>query len=197
MAMRLETVNGVDVSGAAALPDGFLAAAAVVFRDGKASTSHVQRTLGIGYNRAAACIEAMEDRGLITRANPVGKREIIGGFEDHGFGTLGAVLQRLDLPPHPAAPVPMKETAADRAVRDNVFAVTAGELRQFVERYEHLEAEKKEITDQQKEVMSEAKGRGYDTKALRAIIALRKRDPDEVAEAEAVLDLYKSALGMA
>jgi len=79
---------------------------------------------------------------------------------------------------------------------DSSYDVTADELRQFVERYEHLEAEKKDITDQQKEVMAEAKGRGYDVKVLRKIIALRKRKPDEIAEEEAILDLYKAALGM-
>ena len=76
------------------------------------------------------------------------------------------------------------------------YDVTADELRQCVERFEHLDAEKKDIADQQKEVMAEAKGRGYDTKVLRKIIALRKRKPDEIAEEEAVLDLYKAALGM-
>ncbi len=75
-------------------------------------------------------------------------------------------------------------------------AVTADELRQFIERYEKLEAEKKDITDQQKEVMAEAKGRGYDTRALRKIVALRRRKPDEIAEEEAVLEVYKAALGM-
>lgn len=75
-------------------------------------------------------------------------------------------------------------------------AVTAAELLQFIERYEHLVAEKQDIADQQKEVMAEAKGRGYDTKALRAIIALRKKKPDEIAEEEAVLDTYRAALGM-
>jgi len=79
---------------------------------------------------------------------------------------------------------------------DKAYDVTADELRQFVERYEHLDAEKKDITDQQKEVMAEAKGRGYDVKALRRIIALRKQKPDDIAEQEAVLDLYKAALGM-
>ena len=76
------------------------------------------------------------------------------------------------------------------------YAVTADELRQFVERYERLEAEKKDIADQLKEVMAEAKGRGYDTKALRKIVALRKRKPDDLAEEEAVLEVYKAALGM-
>jgi len=80
-------------------------------------------------------------------------------------------------------------------MRDNAFAVTADELRQFIERYEHLEAEKKDIADQQKEVMAEAKGRGYDTKVIRKLIAERKRSADDVAEEQAVLELYKEALG--
>ena len=76
------------------------------------------------------------------------------------------------------------------------YRVTADELRQFIERYERLEAEKKDIADQQKEVMAEAKGRGYDTKVIRKVIALRKRDQDDIAEEEAVLEMYKEALGM-
>lgn len=79
---------------------------------------------------------------------------------------------------------------------DDPYAVTADELRQFIERYEQLEAEKTDIGEQQKEVMSEAKGRGYDTKVMRMIIAMRKIKPDALAEQEAVLELYKSALGM-
>lgn len=90
----------------------------------------------------------------------------------------------------------MRDTDADAAVRDRVFATAANELRSFVERVEALEAERAEIAAGIKEVMSEAKGRGYDTKVLRRIIALRKRDAAQVAEEEAILDLYKSALGM-
>lgn len=81
-------------------------------------------------------------------------------------------------------------------ISNDAYNVTADELRQFIERYEHLDAEKKDIADQQKEVMAEAKGRGYDTKVLRKIIAMRKRKPDEIAEEEAVMELYKAALGM-
>lgn len=80
---------------------------------------------------------------------------------------------------------------------DAAYNVTADELRQFIERYEHLEAEKSDITEQQKEVMAEAKGRGYDTKVMRKIISLRKRDKDDIAEEEAILEMYKAALGMA
>lgn len=76
------------------------------------------------------------------------------------------------------------------------YRVTADELRQFVERFERLEAEKRDIAEQQKEVMAEAKGRGYDTRVMRKLIALRKRDAADLAEEEAVLDLYRQALGM-
>lgn len=77
------------------------------------------------------------------------------------------------------------------------YSITAGELRQFIERFERLESEKKDIADQQKEVMAEAKGRGYDTKVMRKVIALRKRDANDISEEEAVLEMYKEALGMA
>lgn len=80
---------------------------------------------------------------------------------------------------------------------DQPHNVTADELRQFIERYERLEAEKTDVTEAQKELMSEAKGRGYDTGVMKKIIALRKRKPDEIAEEEAILDTYKAALGMA
>lgn len=95
-----------------------------------------------------------------------------------------------------ATKVPMKETDADRKVRDHAYAVTADELRNFIERFEQLAAEKADIADQQKEVMAEANGRGYDTKAIRKLIALRKRKPDDIAEEEAILEMYKQALGM-
>ena len=91
---------------------------------------------------------------------------------------------------------PMKETDADRAVRDRAYSVAGEELRQFVERFEQLEAEKKEVAEQQKDLMQEAKARGYDTKVLRKVVALRKRKPDDVAEEEAVLEMYRAALGM-
>ena len=79
---------------------------------------------------------------------------------------------------------------------NDAYNVTADELRQFIERFEQLESEKKDVSEQQKELMAEAKGRGYDTKVMKKVIALRKRKPDEIAEEEAVLDMYKAALGM-
>lgn len=78
----------------------------------------------------------------------------------------------------------------------DAYSVTADELRQFIERLEQLDSEKKDIGEQIKEVMAEAKGRGYDTKVMRKVIALRKRKPDEIAEEEAIIEMYKTALGM-
>ncbi|MDZ7904934.1 MAG: DUF2312 domain-containing protein [Cypionkella sp.] len=79
----------------------------------------------------------------------------------------------------------------------DAYTVSADELRQFVERFEQLESEKKDIAEHQKELMAEVKSRGYDAGVVRKIIALRARKPDDVAEEEAILELYKTALGMA
>ena len=77
---------------------------------------------------------------------------------------------------------------------DATYRDASGEIKAFIERFERLEAEKKEIAEQQKEVLAEAKSRGYDTKILRKIIADRKRDPEEFAEEAAVYDMYMDAL---
>ena len=84
----------------------------------------------------------------------------------------------------------------DNAVTHTPTNVAGEELRQFIERFERLEAEKKDIADGQKEIMAEAKGRGYDTKVLRKVIAIRKRDANDLAEEEAVMEIYMAALGM-
>lgn len=75
--------------------------------------------------------------------------------------------------------------------------VAAGQLRAFIERIERLDEEKQTIADDIKDVYAELKGTGFDAKAVRTIIRLRKKDPTERQEEEAVLDLYMSALGMA
>ena len=70
----------------------------------------------------------------------------------------------------------------------------AAELRAFIERIERLEAEKQDAADGQKEVYAEAKGRGYDTKIIRKVIARRKRDRQDLAEEAAILEIYEAAL---
>lgn len=79
---------------------------------------------------------------------------------------------------------------------DANYRVTAGELRQFVEREERLAAERKDLSEQSKELFAEAKSRGYQPAILRKVIALRKRDADDIAEERAVMELYADALGM-
>lgn len=78
----------------------------------------------------------------------------------------------------------------------DTYRVSADELRRLVESFERLEAKKADIADDQKEIMAEAKARGYDTKVMRKLIALRKRDRGDIAEEKAVLLLYREALGM-
>lgn len=79
---------------------------------------------------------------------------------------------------------------------DDVQGIAAAQLKSIVERIERLEEEKKAIADDIKDVYAEAKANGFDTKILRAIIRLRKQDPAEREEQEAILDLYKAALGI-
>ena len=74
--------------------------------------------------------------------------------------------------------------------------VAAGQLRSFIERIERLEEEKKTLADDVRDVYAEAKGNGFDTKIMRQVIRLRKKDANERQEEEAILDLYMHALGM-
>lgn len=73
---------------------------------------------------------------------------------------------------------------------------TDDRLRLLIERVERLEEEKKGIADDIKDVYSEAKAVGYDSKIMRQIVRLRKMKPDDRAEMETILDLYKAALGL-
>ncbi len=81
-----------------------------------------------------------------------------------------------------------KEQPATRFAKDQLKAV--------VERVERLEEEKKALTDDIRDVYAEAKGHGFDVKALRSIVRLRKQDTDERKEQEAILETYMHALGM-
>jgi uncharacterized protein (UPF0335 family) len=74
--------------------------------------------------------------------------------------------------------------------------IAKDQLKAFVERIERLEEEKKVIADDIKDVYAEAKGNGYDTKALRVVVRMRKQDSDERKEQEAILETYLQALGM-
>jgi uncharacterized protein (UPF0335 family) len=76
------------------------------------------------------------------------------------------------------------------------YEVTADDLRQFVERIEAQNARISDETEARKEIYAEAKGRGYCTKTIRKIVALRKKRADEIAEEEAIEAMYREALGL-
>ena len=90
----------------------------------------------------------------------------------------------------------MKETDADRAVKDRAYSVVAAELRSFIERVERLRFQVIDIKVLEKEVFTEIKDLGYSTSAVRTILKQRGMDSDKRAEDEAILDSYKAALGM-
>ena len=71
--------------------------------------------------------------------------------------------------------------------------VTEEELRQFISRAEQLASEKKDIGAQEKELMAELKGRGFDGKAFKEVLRLRKMKPDARAEFESMVDMYRAA----
>jgi uncharacterized protein (UPF0335 family) len=87
-----------------------------------------------------------------------------------------------------AAAVKEEEQPAHRFAKD--------QLKAFVERVERLEEEKKAIADDIRDVYAEAKGNGFDVKALRTIVRMRKEDADERREHETILETYMHALGM-
>lgn len=78
----------------------------------------------------------------------------------------------------------------------NLMHNTREQLKSIVERIERLEEEKKSIADDIRDVYAESKGNGFDVKALRAIVKLRRQDPNERQEAETILETYMQALGM-
>ncbi len=86
--------------------------------------------------------------------------------------------------------------ADDRAEGMGGGHVAADELRLLIERAERLEEEKKGIAEDLKDVMAEAKGRGYDPKAIRRILTIRKKKKEDYQEEEAILEVYMQALGM-
>jgi len=88
---------------------------------------------------------------------------------------------------------------ATPAAVDNDPATTSfakDQLKSIIERIERLEEEKKAIADDIRDVYAESKGNGYDVKALRAIVRMRKQDPNERLEEETILETYMQALGM-
>jgi len=85
----------------------------------------------------------------------------------------------------------------DGSTIDAAYSVTAAELRQFIERIEALRQEQAELKASEKEVFAEVKARGYMTRPIRTLIKERATCPDKLAEDQAVLEMYRAAMGMA
>jgi uncharacterized protein (UPF0335 family) len=143
---------------------------------------------------------------LRVNSNPVGAQPAKKSDWGRGNGDLGA--DPLALSVHEAAVVARlvedavlssRWAGVEAAMPDDepIGNLSAGQLRAIIERVERLEEEKREVADQIKEVYAEAKGNGFDTKAIRQIVALRRKDAQERDEEQAILDLYMTALGMA
>ena len=94
------------------------------------------------------------------------------------------------------APRSNKRRDEDMAAETATTGVAADELKQFIERIERLEEEKKAVSDDIRDVYAELKGRGYEAKVVRQIVRMRKQDHAERKEMEAILDLYMHALNM-
>jgi uncharacterized protein (UPF0335 family) len=92
--------------------------------------------------------------------------------------------------------MPATAAATTVATESHAHQFAKDQLKAFIERIERLEEEKKAISDDIRDVYAEAKGNGYDVKALRTVVRLRKQDKDERAEQEAILETYLHALGM-
>ncbi len=90
----------------------------------------------------------------------------------------------------------MPATAASAVTETPTTRFAKDQLKAIIERIEHLEEEKKAISDDIRDVYAEAKGNGYDVKALRMVVRLRKQDKTEREEQEAILEIYLQALGM-
>ncbi|QXN71490.1 hypothetical protein RCHOTPOCKET_61 [Rhodobacter phage RcHotPocket] len=175
-------------------------------------TSFLQRRMGIGYNAAARLIERMEDEGVISRANAVGKRTLLPARDP---SNPFAPTERPGwIDPPGKAETKKGEMRMDDVTEDgddedrfgngkpkNVQApgsnvVTGEELRAFFERIEQVRGDKKKLSAVESEIFAEMKSRGYDTKVARSILKIRSNPPDAQAEFDAVSELYLAAVGM-
>lgn len=166
----------------------------LVQEHGKASTSFIQRHLQIGYNRSANIMEQMEKNGIVTAANAVGKRGVIGFDTEATTSAIEAEETRVKTE---KANNPQLSMAGDNSDdTSDVGGVSGKRLKSFLDRVERLEEEKKGLADDIKMVYAEAKGVGFDTKTMRKILKLRKMEVEKRREEEELLELYKAAIGL-
>lgn len=181
--------------------DRYVQACTLVVTHKRASISWLQRQMQIGYNGAKALIDRMEAEGIVSATGAMGVRSILKDEVE-----LGQKIARDDLHQLAAGLVAMGTTVstdedgnaqliipvdlprANRAADDR--------LRLLIERIERLQEEAKDIASDIKDVFGEVKSVGYDVKTVRAVLKLRRMDPDSRREMEALIETYKCALGI-
>ena len=173
-----------------AAADLYRQATTLVVGEQKASTSWLQRQLRIGYNVAAQLVERMERGGIVSAPNHVGARTVLVAADALPF----EVEADNDDDAGAAEPTPAPAVVAEKPSSEGNSA--ANQLRLFIERIERMEEEKKGIADDVKDVYLEAKANGYDVKAMRDIVKIRKMERHFRLEHESIVDTYKNALGI-
>lgn len=162
----------------------------LVKREGKASTSFIQRHLQIGYNRAAHIIQAMEIYGIVTPPNAVGKRGVIGFDIEESTSAIEIEENRVQTEKAKEPELPIGDNCAD------VGGVAGKRLKSFLDRIENLETEKSGLASDIKDIFAEARGVGFDVKIMRKILRLRKMETEKRREEEELVELYKAAIGL-
>lgn len=192
-------------------PRNYNAAMKFMVSSGQVSTSAIQRQFDLGYNAAAELIERFEANAIISKPNEAGRRRILIHLPDVEF------CQRKEVPSDDPlereaeeameaamgkAETPGKghnsgDTGTGAAVADGDYLnqTAKQKLRLTIQRIEALEADRKEVGEQIKEVKAEAKALGYDVRAINDVIKIRKQDRQERQEREAILETYLDALG--
>jgi uncharacterized protein (UPF0335 family) len=130
----------------------------------------------------------MSRHAALTESAPIRRVVRRNAVRDEACGASSVQPKIIQEYPMATSAAAVKEAPATRFAKDQLKAI--------IERIERLEEEKKTISDDIRDVYAEAKGNGFDTKALRTIVRLRKQDANERAEQETILETYMQALGM-
>lgn len=185
-------------------------AVALVINDKNASVGYIQRKLRIGYNRAFEMIDKMEQEGLVSTPDHVGRRSVL----KDDFSNTSAVENKKDQPTMGIVKeadkadknkkVQVEKTfekvgkkMADKDTKPSeVGGIAVDRLRSLIERIERLEEERKAISSDIRDIFAEAKSAGFDTKIMRAVIKLRSMSAVDRDSQEFLLDTYKKALDL-
>ncbi len=151
----------------------------------RTSVSYIQRKLKIGYNTASAIIEQLQEDGIVSAPDNLGRREVLIAPKDDP--NLGKVLKRKDAPDEPVLE-PVAEKDAE------VGGIAVDRLRSLIERIERLQEEAQGIASDIRDIFAEAKSAGFDVKIMRECIKQRKMNAADRDEQEYLLETYKKAL---